>query len=231
MTHSEDIMRIYDKNYIKNIENQFPLEKILGKGILNQCQLHTFKRGETFLHRGDKLQFLYFLLKGKAKTVYVSKNGNNSLQSFLTPFDIIGEIEFMELDRILNDVSAIEGVECLLIPIDQCREQLFQQIPFLQFISKKLAHKLKHSNQNSSISLNYPVENRLASYISANENSAFFCENLRDTAEMIGCSYRQLLRTLKKLCETKELHKIKKGVYQICDKRALQKHGEDIYRL
>lgn len=56
--------------------------------------------------------------------------------------------------------------------------------------------KLYHSNLNNSISVNYPVENRLASYLISCHHEKIIDENFVSVAEMIGCSYRQLQRTL-----------------------------------
>lgn len=224
-------MQLHDPIRMARYLQQYQLDKIVNEQILACAQLHIFHRGDRILHRGEPLHFLYFLLEGKAKTVYVTQNGTNSLQSFLTPLNVLGDIEFWDESSVLNDVSALEDVYCLLFPVAICGDQLRTCVSFLQFIGRELSYKLKHSNHNSSISMNYLVEERLASYIVASCHQSLFMDNQLDTAEMIGCSYRQLQRALQSLCERGDLQKIKKGMYQIRNKKALEERGKDIYVL
>ena len=49
-----------------------------------------------------------------------------------------------------------------------------------------------HSNLNNSISLDYPLENRLATYLIACQHENIIEENFVSVSEMTGSSYRQL---------------------------------------
>ncbi len=82
--------------------------------------------------------------------------------------------------------------------------------------------------KNSSINLLYPLENRLASYILAtgeridnNEEIIKFNENLTEIAELLGTSYRHLLRTLNNLSCKGAIRK-KINYFQVLDEKILK---------
>jgi len=85
---------------------------------------------------------------------------------------------------------------------------------------------------NSSINLLYPLENRLASYINEfltnDEDSNIyidFDENLVNIAELLGSSYRHLLRTLNTLSKKGVLEK-EDGKYKVL----LEELAGDLYQ-
>ena len=56
-------------------------------------------------------------------------------------------------------------------------------------------------------------------------------DNFVQVAELIGCSYRQLQRTLNDFCHNGYIRKIKRGQFEIIDPIALKHLGEDLYYL
>lgn len=88
------------------------------------------------------------------------------------------------------------------------------------------------SSRNGSINLLYPLENRLASYIMAtmgNENRIEFDETLTEIAELLGTSYRHLLRTINNLVSKGILRKDKAG-YEVIDEEMLSSLAIDLYK-
>lgn len=83
--------------------------------------------------------------------------------------------------------------------------------------------------KNSSINLLYPLENRLASYILATgervnnneERIIKFNENLTEIGELLGTSYRHLLRTLNNLSCKGAIRK-KSNYFQVLDEKILK---------
>ena len=59
----------------------------------------------------------------------------------------------------------MEECVCLGISISLYQDFILNDFIFMRYLAETIAHKLYNSNQNSSISINYPVENRLASYL------------------------------------------------------------------
>jgi hypothetical protein len=72
------------------------------------------------------------------------------------------------------------------------------------------------------------LEERLASYVMNISENNVFCENLTLLAELLGTSYRHLLRTLKSFCDKGYLKK-ENGVYKIIAPNQLSELGADIY--
>ncbi|MFH4289055.1 helix-turn-helix domain-containing protein, partial [Acinetobacter baumannii] len=87
--------------------------------------------------------------------------------------------------------------------------------------------KLNRLSKNSTINLLYPLENRLASYMLAageravqHGNRIVFSGNLTETAELLGTSYRHLLRTLNVFCD-KEIIKKNDGCFEVVNVEVL----------
>lgn len=79
--------------------------------------------------------------------------------------------------------------------------------------------------------MNYPVKNRLASYLIACQDDMMIEDNFVLVAEMIGCSYRQLQRVLNNFCQKQYISKRKRSCYQILDVSSLQQLSQDLYFL
>jgi len=91
---------------------------------------------------------------------------------------------------------------------------------------------MEASSRNGTINLLYPVENRLASYMMAtrrNGNRVQFDETLTEIAELLGTSYRHLLRTINNLINKGILKKCKFG-YEVIDEEMLSNLATDLYR-
>lgn len=227
--HNGDGDDMKKNELLQKYKKKYEMEQILGDEILENVNLHHFKKGEYIMHAGERQTYIFFLVKGKAKTGHLTQNGTVILNSFMYPLEIMGEVEVFHEQIILNDVVALSDVDCLSISVLHQYEALKKDTKFLYYLSYIISKKLEISNQNASISLAYPVENRLASYIVASETEGVFSENQQETSQWIGCSYRQLQRVLQKFCKLGYLSKVGKGKYFIENREQLQIIGQDIY--
>lgn len=207
---------------------QYLMDIQMNKLTQTFLELRHFKKGAYLMHAGDTLEFLLFLVNGKAKTLYLTHNGTNTLHSFLLPFSFIGDVEFFTDHTIINDVIALCDCDCCCISLAH-RKDIIADKNLIYAMATHVSTKLIRSNHNKSVSLNYPVENRLAAYICATANNQIFQQNLQDGAEMIGCSYRQLQRILQSFVHAGYLIKIKKGMYQVTQRNVLDELGKDVY--
>ena len=159
-------------------------------------------------------------------------------------FQIMGQEgeEFPSLPEIVKNQSATSTIQalstcyCLAIPMKKARLELTNDRKFLKFTCESLAEKLAAVSMNSSINLLYPLENRLASYINEfltnDEDSNIyidFDENLVNIAELLGSSYRHLLRTLNTLSKKGVLEK-EDGKYKVINKVLLEELAGDLYQ-
>ena len=213
-----------------NYLNELKKLEILHVDNYQYIEIKKLNKDEYLLHQGEKLNYIYILLRGKVKVNHINANGNSMLCSFNSHYSIIGDLEFITQSPIINNVIAYEDCICATNILSKYHEILINDVFFMKTIAKNLASKLSESNQNQSISLNYPVENRLAAYFIVSHKDYIVQDNFVVVAELIGCSYRQLQRVLKLFLDKKYIKKIKRGTYQIIDLNALNLLGEDVYQ-
>lgn len=187
------------------------------------------------LKEEDTIQKLLFLVKGKAKIYINLSNGKSLLLCFYESFRVLGDIELINGNPAVTNVMAVEDSYCIGISYDIVCKYLLDDSKFLRYICNSLGVKLTRCSKNSSINLLYPLENRLASYIFSagvrgkSNKRIYFIENLTETAELLGTSYRHLLRTLNNLCEKKILCKKEEG-YEVIDETMLEVLSADVYQ-
>lgn len=230
------MQRIEDQSKLKYYIDKYNIRGIFNNNMEKYMELHLFDKDEHICWNNDKLEYFYFLVEGKMRVYTLLKNGKSLLLQFYKPFTIIGDVEFNKIDTASSNVQAIESSLLIGIPFDQLREKARDDTKFLLFITNTLSTKLIISSSSSSINLLYPLENRLASYIlatSVNDNKLavdrIYPQKLTEIADLLGTSYRHLVRTINKLCQQKIIKK-EKGTIIILDKGALEELAGDIYK-
>lgn len=211
--------------------NQLKEMQMLNPKSYSYFDLVKFNQGDLLLHQGQKLEYLYILLHGRIKSCHTTSNGLTVLSAFSHAISVIGEVEFLNHRDVINDVYALESVICLRTSVTRFEKDLLNDLYFMRYLAQTISQKLYDTNHNSSISINYPVENRLASYLISCQDHMMIHDNFVQVAEMIGCSYRQLQRTLNDFCQSGYIRKVKRGQFEIMDPIALQHLGEDLYYL
>lgn len=200
-------------------------EELQGVAVLH------YEKGEFVCAEGQPFERLLFVLKGTAKACFTMENGKSLLLSFYRSGGIMGDIELM-LDewKAKASVQAVTTFQCIAIPFSSNRTALRSNAEFLNRIGTGLARKLEISSRNSAVNSLYPLEARLCSYVEATSKDSLFSEKLTEVSELLGSSYRNLLRSLQKLCRQGTLEKRKDGYY-IVDRRALHRCGKDFYTM
>ena len=159
----------------------------------------------------------------------------NNLSSWITYWDLNVDDEIMELDNKLGSLSYFAAYfddnNQLVLPEKLLK--YYNDTNLMNFLCNSLGKKLKRSSKNASINLMYPLENRVASYIisiGTDKNSEIikFDETLTVISELLGTSYRHLLRTLNRLCN-KNILKKEEDYYIIIDYKNLEELAADIY--
>lgn len=225
---------IKDLNLIDKYINIHNINSLFSPYIKENLELLFFDKRELIFKEGDSIRYLMFFVEGKAKVYMTLKNGKLLLLDFYKELDTLGDLELVTNDISSCNVEAIEPCVCIGIPIKIMRNNYNSDVNLLKFLCNSLGEKLKRSSKNSSINLLYPLENRLASYIisiGVKEDCKYFKfdETLTIISELLGTSYRHLLRTLNKLGDKKILCR-KEDFYIILDYEKLKKLSADIYR-
>ncbi|MCF0149326.1 MAG: cyclic nucleotide-binding domain-containing protein [Clostridium sp.] len=202
--------------------------------IRENIELLFFDKRELIFREGESISHLMFFVEGKAKVYITLENGRLLLLDFYKELDTLGDLELVTNDIASCNVEAIEPCVCIGIPINFIKNNYKTDINLLNFLCNSLGEKLKRSSKNSSINLLYTLEKRLASYIifigvKEDYQRFKFDETLTVISELLGTSYRHLLRTLNKLIDNKILCK-KEDSYIVLDYKKLKKLSADIYK-
>ena len=192
---------------------------------------HTFEPGEYLLREGEPIEYIYFVVSGKAKVFLSLSDGKRLLLAYFMSRGVIGDVELMTNNH--NAISTTQSVTkfvCVALPRNICKDKLYSNVEFVNNIAKELAGKLVQRVNGGTISSLQPLEFRLCAYIIQSESGGIFRETLTEVAEFVGASYRHLLRRLDKLCSDQVLRK-EPGGYRILDYQALCKKAGNLYEL
>lgn len=197
---------------------------------LDNAKYICFKKGEYLCQEEEKMEYLLFILSGKAKISITAANGKSLLLNFYGKGQILGDVEIMLSDSVgTTNVVALTEIECIGVSVTYCKEVLSTHIEFMNFIAASLAAKLNRSSRYSAMNILYTLENRLCAYIVSTHENGEFQENLTELAELLGTSYRHLLRTMQELCEAGVLERCSRTKYKIKNLPALKERAEDCF--
>ena len=187
-------------------------------------QLNHFEKGELICNIDDKMDRLYFVVKGKVKVYTITPEGKKLILRFINLLAVVGDIEFIQNSKAHNAVEACSEVVAISISHMVIRNKLLQHPKLMNFLLENIANTLKISTRFTALNLLYPVEVRVASYllsISTDSNGNMYKEDLDATsvssiADFIGVSYRHVIRVLQKFYKEKLIEK-NNGVIVIKD--------------
>lgn len=190
-----------------------------------------FEKREFLSLEGQPIQNLLLIVSGTAAATILQPNGKSLLLSFCTAPALIGEVEFFTQQAIATTCTyAVTPVSCIAIDCGNAAGLLRANNDFLRCSAQILARRLDRCSRNSALNLLYPLETRFCAYIDAVTEGELFCENLTRTAELLGASYRHLLRTLEDLQQIGVLRKQERG-YRIENRTRLRELGCSYFRM
>ena len=110
---------------------KYRLDQILEERHVSMLELKTWKRRDILLHADTELHHLLFLVEGKAKTSYISANGQTVLHSFLYPLSILGEVELWKQTDSCYQKAALAADAEKMLGLENCfismaREAVFE---------------------------------------------------------------------------------------------------------
>lgn len=187
------------KQYIE----QYQLQNVLPQQLLALMSLKTFKKGDYVITQGEQPEYMYFLVEGRLKIFTASDEGKKLIIAFTQPFNVLGDIEFVQRKPYLNTVEAITDGKMLALPISIIHEQGLQHSPFTSYLLDTLTGKFYANAYSSHFNLLHSVDVRFASYLLSitEETDDVSIHDIRDVADLIGTSYRHLNRIIRQLCE------------------------------
>lgn len=229
------MIEINDDTKLVSYMGKYSLNDMFTEDMISYMRLWKFNKGEHICRSDENITKLYFLVSGKAKVYTILSNGKQLLLSFISPLELIGDLECIKLNQFHCNIQVIQEAYCISIDLNIIRENLMDDGRFLRYIINSLGEKLTQNTNSNSINLLYPLENRLASYILATsindegeETEIMQDYNLIEISELLGTSYRHLLRTLNKFIEKGAIAK-KNASYEIVRRDILTDLAGDLY--
>lgn len=222
--------QIKDEVLKKQVLKDYHLNKSLPSDVCDAIKLCQFDAQEYLCIEGEPLKEFYIMIKGKCMVTKLLSNGKQNLISFYDSFTLFGEFELIENVEASCTVEVLESALCLVLPHQQCRAALLEDVHFLNCLCRFFTQKMRHLDHNSSITQSCTVEEKLASYITSIQKNMIFRENHIHLAEYLGCSHRQLLRALNQFCQRGWLNKEAHG-YVLRQPEKLKQLASDIYLL
>lgn len=216
---------------ITDFLNRHGLTVLFPERVQQSMQLESFASGDCLLSQGDNPQAFYLLVEGKLKISMLSPEGKRLILAFKTPFDLVGDIEYIQQCPLINTVKAVTETCVIRIPYKVLRKEMRNHAPWLQFLLKTITQKFKIKSQAMNFNLLYPVDVRLASYLLSMTptHSELDSTSLIDMADLIGTSYRHLNRVLQQFEQAGWITK-KRGKITIIDRSSLlAQAGQNIY--
>lgn len=204
---------------------------ILASYALDEAEitgLHAreYDSGDMLCREGTALTELIIVTSGRSRVSCMSTSGRSLLLCFNEGECIHGDLElFTGRELACSDVQAATKLRALAIPLSDNRERLLKNAAFLARAGGDLAAKLERSTQNCAAIILSSLGTRLCSYIELTARNGVFAERLTETAELLGTSYRHLMRELGSLCDAGILSHTGSGEYTISDMERLSEKG------
>lgn len=219
------------KNFLPTAEKYAHVLKNYGLNDVppDKFQLYQFEKSEFIYRDSCPIPYLFFILSGRVKTFTNTPDGKVLLHSFMSEGNVIGELEFLKNyhTAVLN-VQTVTPCLCLAVPLKDYGPALKNSLIFMTQISLRLADKLTYTNYKMDQIILYDAETRLCSYIEMTNDEGYFRECLTEVADLLGTSYRHLLRTLEKLCKEEILQKLPRG-YRILNLSRLHQKSKGYF--
>ncbi|MEK4978201.1 Crp/Fnr family transcriptional regulator [Bacillus sp. FSL K6-6540] len=199
--------------------------------------LYHFEHGDIICTQGEPAEMLYVLVEGKIKIFTTSAEGKALVLSFKNPLEVIGDIEYVQGNPMINTVQAVSPVYMIGVHYRWLRKYGQEHPPLLQFLLRIITRKFYIKSNFLSFNLLHPVEVRLASYllsVSEEASGTFVMSDpaayhLTDVANLLGTSYRHLNRVIQKFSHEGLIVR-RKGSILIKDREALMSvAGGNIY--
>ena len=245
---------IQDEDKLKYYISKFSINDLFSTDMREYMSLYMWTNGEHICREGEKLEYLFFIVRGKAKVYKNFENGKSLLLCFYNPIKMVGDVELTRTNIADCSVQAISDIYAVGMKIKDVRERLLTDCIFLRNICEYIGEKLTINSTNFAINMLYPLENRLASYIIAflnceddesednmyntNDKSLInkskfikfkFEGNYMEIADLLGTSYRHLNRVLNKMCLDNIISKHGKS-YCIVDFEKLKELSGELYK-
>ena len=157
-----------------------PVERLVNPYVLE------FDAGEILCLDGEPVEWLFFLLEGRAKIFMTADTGENLILNLWDGYGVLCDMELFMGDGIYHaSCRAITPVRGIALPLDVNREILLGCNEYLRRTCRSFARSMA-KDRNVFNNILYPVEARLCSYIAMNGTEGEWSDNLTQVSELLG---------------------------------------------
>ena len=116
-----------------------PEEKRL---ITDRFQLHTFKKNQIIYAENDRPEFLFILLKGKAKLYKDGAGGRSQILRLISPVQYFGYRAYFAGEPYVHTAAAMEASEVGIVPLEVVKTLIENNPKVMWFFIHELARNL-----------------------------------------------------------------------------------------
>lgn len=217
---------IKNQKTIESTIKMLEIEHILRKDVHHLLSIFKYDSNEQIIADDTSVDYLMLLFEGQAQIMPSSKEGRLVSMGFITPLDIIGDLEYFSKDPYYHNVYAVNPCNILALPTEYIESHFNKNTEFYKYLLENMANKMKKTSMLFSRSLLYPVKMRVAMYIydmiSFNKSNELFL-NYKQTAELMGITPRHFRRLLSEFEEEGIIIR-KRTSIEVLDKVLLKKY-------
>lgn len=187
---------------LRDLINQYQIDKVLPKDILTKVQLYTFQKDDIVVFAENDPGDLSIIVSGRCLVKPLGNEGQETILTYLYPGDLIGDIELFTKRSYLHFVYAQTKVQLIKIPARYVTAELSDYVPFLHFVIDRTFDKLLNHSVYFSDTRLYGIKARVIKYIldvSERLQTYEIPFKYSSVVQFIGVSERQLRRIIKSL--------------------------------
>lgn len=207
-------MTILDNESLRNkLMEQFHIKDCFESMTGLNIELVNFAKDEYMVREGDTVDYIYFLLVGRVKFYACSMKRDFNITYMNT--GLIGDAEFVTGRAATRSVQVVNDALCMRLSTRTGRHRLMSDRTFLRYLTQQLAEKLSLAETTpQDLGTDISTEERLYEFLKLSSEDGRVKQSLREISQIMGVSYRHLIRMMNTLCDEGKLrHGKRKGAY------------------
>lgn len=208
-------MTILDNTSLRDkLMEQFKIKDCFESMTGLNFDLVNFSQDEYMIKEGETADYMYFLLVGRVKFYACSVKRDFNI-TYMSK-GLIGDAEFVTGRAATRSVQVVNDALCMRLSTSRGRHRLLSDRTFLRFLTQQLAEKLTLAEATpQELGNEMSTEERVFEYLKLSaEDDGRISQSLREICQVMGVSYRHLIRMMNALCDEGKIRRGKrKGAY------------------
>ena len=175
-------------------------------------EMRTYQKRDVIYHQGQNPLWLFFVVSGRIKVYQSNDVGKELITHIYGAGEFMGYLPLIAEKPYIDDASALEMTQLLLIPRDDFRQLLFSNKEISATLIRMLANQVSETEEQL-LQLAYgSVREKVASVLVnlfdkyKNENTARISMLREDLANMAGTAKETVIRTLSDFKDEGRIH-------------------------